>query len=157
MNHGSRHHFVHRIAAAFLAALFAAPPSHAAGTNKESVTVRLAIGSRARMHIASGNAKASAVMGKVTAIDEASVTVETPGGALVRVPRAEIRSLQVSLQQRRRIKKGALIVKTTTWIPVSVNGPNAGESRSGSDDLTVRLSPIIGRGRGAGMRLQVGW
>lgn len=50
-----------------------------------------------------------------------------------------------------------LLVKTTTWIPVSLNGLRGGEPRPGPEDLTVSLSPTIGRGRSAGFRLHLGW
>lgn len=113
MNHRGRYSFLHRIAAAFLVALFASPSSQAVETARDRVSVRLAVGSRARIHLASGYAKSSAVTGNVAAMDEESVTVETTGGARIRVPRAEIRSLQVSLEQRRRITKGALIGAAT--------------------------------------------
>lgn len=131
MNHGLRHPLIQRIAAAFLVVLFAAPSSQAAETPRETLSVRLAVGSRARIHLVSAEPKAGAVTGRVTAIDEGSLTVETPGGALVRVPKAEIRSLEVSLEQRRRIKKGALIGAATMGAVGAVLGAvSCGESNS---------------------------
>ena len=50
-----------------------------------------------------------------------------------------------------------LLVKTTNWIPVSLNGLRASEPTPGPEDLAVRLTPIIGRGRSTGLKVQVGW
>jgi len=148
MNHRTRYPFVHRIAAALLVALLSVPLSHAASNERDSVSVRLAIGSRVRMLLSSGDAKANAVIGKVTAVDEGSVTVETPGGTLVRVPKAEIRALQVSLEQRRRTKKGALIgAATMAGLGAALGAASCGESNA--FDRSVYYATDCTRGEGA--------
>ena len=148
MNHRCRHSLFHRIAAAFLVALFATPSSQAVEADRDRVSVRLAVGSRARIHLSSGDAKANAVGGKVTAVDEGSVTVETSGGTLVRVPKAEIRALQVSLEQRRRTKKGVLIgTAAMAGLGAVVGAASCGESTA--FDRSVYYATDCTRSEGA--------
>lgn len=95
-----------RIVTAFwisLAAL-AAPAQEA---NRDRPAWHVPIGSRVR--ISFPGAAAGPVVGTVAAIDATSISIHTKAGTLVSVPRDQIRSFDVSLEQRRNTIKGVAI------------------------------------------------
>ncbi len=83
------------------------PPARADEIQRSSFEVRLAVGSRTRIVLA--DAKRTALQGHVRAVDANAITLETFGGAAVRVPRDEIGTLQISTEEKRNTAKGALI------------------------------------------------
>ncbi|MEO8500254.1 MAG: hypothetical protein ABI565_05015 [Vicinamibacteria bacterium] len=146
MNRLSHSLFGRRAVAMGLVTASLCTPVRADELRSISLGVRLALGSRTRIVLLERNTPP--LVGMVRAMDKASITIETSGGATIRAPRDEIRSLQISVDRKRNTLKGALIGASVSAALGAVLGAAACDVPSSSNSSRV-ASPDCSRAEGA--------